>query len=58
MVKQAVINTICALPEDVSIEEIMYRLYVMDNHRKALEDIECGRVYGTDEIRSSIIKAS
>jgi len=57
MLKQAVIDTIYALPEDVSIEEIMYKLYIMDKHNKALADIKHGRVYSTDEVRSSIIQA-
>ena len=56
MLKQDAINTINALPEDVSMEEIMYRLYVLDRHNKALSDIEANRVYSTDDIRKSILK--
>ena len=56
MIKQNVIDTICALPEDVTMEQIMYCLYVIDGHNKALADIKAGKVYSSDEVRNSIIK--
>jgi hypothetical protein len=56
MLKQEVIDTIVSLPEDVTMEDIMYQLFVLDKHHKALDDIATGRVYGTEEIRASIIK--
>ncbi|MDR0220822.1 MAG: hypothetical protein LBI54_05390 [Lachnospiraceae bacterium] len=56
MLKQDIIDTIVSLPEDVTMEDIMYQLFVMDKHRKALNDIDTGRVYGTEEIRASIVK--
>ena len=56
MLKQDVINTINTLPENASIEDIMYRLYVLDKHNKALCDIDADRVYRTDEIRKRIVK--
>jgi len=54
MLKQDVINTIDSLPENVTIEDIMYRLYIMGKQKKSLADIDAGRVYGTDEIRQSM----
>ena len=56
MLKQDVINTISSLPENASMEDIMYRLYVLHEHKKALRDIDAGRVYSTDDVRSSIVK--
>ena len=56
MLKQDVINTISTMPENASIEDIMYRLYVLDKHRKALCDIDAGRVYSTEDVKKSIIK--
>ena len=56
MLKQDVINTINALPDDVTIADVMYRLYVMDKHNKALTDIEADRVYSKAEVRESIVK--
>ena len=56
MLKQDVINTINALPDDVTIADVMYRLYILDKHNKALADIEADRVYTTAEVRESIVK--
>jgi len=56
MLKQDVINTINALPDDITIADVMYRLYVLDKHNKALADIEADRVYSTAEVRESIVK--
>ena len=56
MIKQNVIDTICALPEDVTMEQIMYCLYIMDGHNKALADIKAGRVYSSEEVRKFVIK--
>ena len=56
MLKQSVLNTIGALPDNVTMEEIMYRLYIMDKQTKALADIDAGRVYSTEEVRKSVLK--
>ena len=56
MIKQDVINTINTLPDDVTIADVMYRLYVMDKHNKALADIDADRVYNTEEVRECILK--
>ena len=54
MLKQDVINKIDTLPEDVSIADIMYILYILDKHNKALSDIDANRVYDTEDVRKSI----
>jgi len=51
MLKQDVINTIDNLPDTASMEDIIYRIYVLDKHYKALRDIEAGRVYSAEDIR-------
>ena len=56
MLKQDVINTINALPDDITIADVMYRLYVLDKHNKALADIDSDRVFSTAEVRESIVK--
>ena len=56
MLKQDVINTINALPDDITIADVMYRLYILDKHNKALADIKADRVYSTSEVRESIVK--
>jgi hypothetical protein len=56
MLKRDIIDTIVSLPEDVAIEDIMYNLLVIDKHSKALQDIEAGRIYSSEEIRASVIE--
>jgi len=56
MLKQDVINSINTLPDNVSIEDIMYRLYILDKHKKALRDIATGQIYSTEEVRKGIVK--
>ena len=40
---EAVLNTISRLPEDANMEEIMYRLYVLENIRRGQEDAVQGK---------------
>ena len=54
MVKQTIISIINELPENFSIDEFMYKLYILSNHEKALQDIENGNVYSTEEVRKII----
>ena len=51
MLKQNAIDTISSLPDNASLEDIMYRLYILDKHEKALGDISNNRVYSTEEVR-------
>lgn len=50
MVKQTVLSILDKLPENFTIEEVMYRLYILHNHERAMQDIEEGNVYTTDEV--------
>lgn len=40
--KQEALETIGKLPEDTDMDEIMYRLYVLDKVRKGQEAVERG----------------
>ena len=51
MLKQEAINSISALPENATMEEIMYSLYILDKHYKALGDIDAGNTFSTDSIK-------
>ncbi len=42
--KQDALDAIKALPEDTDIEEIMYRLFVLEKIRKGRADAEAGRL--------------
>lgn len=41
--KQDALETLQRLPDDADIEEIMYRLYVLENIRRGQQDAEQGK---------------
>ena len=41
--KQEALSTIAQLPDDTNIEEMMYRLYVLENIRKGQDDVAQGK---------------
>lgn len=49
-IKQEALRTINALPDDTDIEEIMYRLYIIDKIRKGQQAIEQKQVLSSDEL--------
>ena len=53
-VKQEALNTIDQLPDDADIDDIMYRLYVLDKVRKGQEAIEEGRTTTSKELKQEI----
>jgi len=53
--KQEVMDAIAQLPDDVNdIDEIMYRLYVVDKVRKGREAAEQGRTLTSEELKREI----
>ena len=52
--KQDALNTINQLPDTADMEEIMYRLYVLDKVRKGQEDV--GRLTPADDLKHEIKK--
>ena len=52
--KQEAINAISKLPDNANIEDIMYRLYVIDKIHEGLEDVRNGRVITTEELEKEI----
>jgi predicted transcriptional regulator len=52
--KQDALETIGKLADDADMDEIMYRLYVLDKIRKGREAAESGRVLGTEELKREI----
>lgn len=46
--KQEALVSLQHLPEDADIDEIMYRLYVVDKVRKSRQAIDRGEVIGHD----------
>ncbi|MBT4860241.1 MAG: hypothetical protein HN929_11350 [Chloroflexi bacterium] len=53
-VKQEALNTISQLPEDTDMDEIMYRLYVLDKIRKGQEAVVQGKTISNEELKREI----
>ncbi len=53
-VKQEALNTISQLPEDTDMDEIMYRLYVLDKIRKGQEAVVQGKTISSEELKREI----
>lgn len=52
--KQDALNTINQVPDNADMEEIMYRLYVLDKVRKGQEAIEHGETLTSEELKRDI----
>ena len=53
-VKQDALETIGKLPDDADMDEIMYRLYVLDKIRKGQEAVKQGRTVSSEELKREI----
>ena len=53
-IKQEAINAINSLPESANIEDIMYRLYVIDKVRKGREAVQRGEVLSIEDLKKEI----
>lgn len=52
--KQEVMNAISKMPETADIDDIMYRLYVIDKVRKGKEAVQQSKVVSVEELREEI----
>ncbi|NEX21476.1 hypothetical protein G3480_14325 [Thiorhodococcus mannitoliphagus] len=52
--KQAVMEMLRQLPDDATLEEIQYRLYLIAKTRKGREDIAQGRAYLNPEAKQRL----
>ncbi|MBI3345094.1 MAG: hypothetical protein HY028_09630 [Gammaproteobacteria bacterium] len=52
--KKDAINAIANLPDDVDMEEIMYRLYVLENIHRGQEDVEKGKTTPAEQVLRNI----
>jgi hypothetical protein len=55
-IKQEAIDAILKMPEQADMEEIMYRLYVIDKIRKGREAANLGDVTSIDDLKKEIDK--
>lgn len=54
--KQEALESLQRLPEDADIDEMMYRLYVIDKLRKGRDAVERGEVISHEELMREIEK--
>lgn len=54
--KEQILKLIESLPETVSIEDVMYELYVKDKVDRGLADAEAGRTHSHEEIQRDVAK--
>lgn len=52
--KSEVVKLIAELPEDSTIEEMQYHLYVLEKIRRGQADVAAGRVFSQDEVRAKL----
>jgi predicted transcriptional regulator len=52
--KQEAIETIERLPDDVPLDEIVYRLFVLNKIHLGLSDIDAGRVMPSEALAAEI----
>ena len=52
--KQEAINVISKMPDTAEIDDIMYRLYVIDKVRKGREAVKRGEVVSIEELKKEI----
>ena len=52
--KQEALNSISKMPDTAEIDDIMYRLYVIDKVRKGREAVQRGEVVSIEELKKEI----
>jgi hypothetical protein len=52
--KQDAIEAIQRLPDTANLEDIMYRLYVLENIKRGQDDITQGKLTTTDDLLQEI----
>lgn len=52
--KQDALNAIQQLPDNADTEEMIYRLYVLENIRRGQEDVVEGKTQTTEEVLKDI----
>ncbi len=48
--KQEISRLLTRLPDDCSIEDVQYHLYVLQKIERGIKDVEEGRVYTQEEV--------
>lgn len=54
--KQEVAQLLTQLPDDATLEDIQYHVYVLEKIRRGRADIEAGRTHSTEQVRDRLAK--
>jgi predicted transcriptional regulator len=54
--KQQVLEIVQRMPDDASLEDIMYELYLRSEIRAGLEDVRAGRTVSHEEVMDDFAK--
>ncbi len=54
--KQEVNRILKRLPDDCSLEDVQYHLYVLQKIQRGLKDAEAGRIYTQEQIKKKMSK--
>ena len=54
--KQEISDLLNRLPDDCTLEDIQYHLYVLQKIEQGLKDVEEGRVYTQEEVEKKMSK--
>ena len=54
--KQQVEQILAALPEDATLEDVQYHIYVRQKIEQGLADVEAGRVIGHGDVQQRLAK--
>lgn len=52
--KEEALKTISELPDSANIDEIMYRIYVLDKINKGIDDIQNGNFITVQDLKKEI----
>lgn len=52
--KQEAIETIQKLPDNIDLDEIVYRLYVINKIQQGMQDVEAGHTISHEELTREI----
>jgi predicted transcriptional regulator len=54
--KQEVSDLLNRLPDDCTLEDVQYSLYVLQKIERGLKDVEEGRIYTQEEVEKKMSK--
>jgi len=53
-IKQEAIDAISKLPDNANIDDIMYRIYVIDKIKRSQEAVKNGKTITVDELKKEV----